>query len=90
MKTNSKMPKKKPGRPSRTDKNNTLASSAEKGTIPGDKRKTYIVKAEHADKIDAIAYWQQTTVKEVVSDAFAAKITKFEKANGAIKLPSKK
>ena len=78
------------GRPPRTDKDNKTAVSAEKGTMPGDKRKTYIVKEEHAAKIDAIAYWEQTTVKEVVNDAFATKINKYEKENGAIKLPAKK
>ena len=82
--------KKNVGRPFRKDKNNVDAPSAEKGTMPGDRRKTYIVKAEHAEKIDAIAFWERTTVKEVVNDAFAEKITKFEKVNGAIKLPPKK
>ena len=78
------------GRPPRTDKDNKTVVAAERGTMPGDKRKTYIVKEEHAAKIDAIAFWEQTTVKEIVNDAFVTKINKYEKENGAIKLPAKK
>lgn len=75
------------GRPPRTDKDNKSAPSGERGTKPGDKRKTYIVNSELADKIDAIAYWDRTTVKEVVNEAFTDKVTMYEKKNGKIKLP---
>lgn len=75
------------GRPPRTDKNNKLTPSGEKGTMPGDKRKTYIVNVELANKIDAIAYWDRTSVKEVVKDAFENKVKKYEQKNGKIKLP---
>jgi hypothetical protein len=75
------------GRPPRIDKDNKAVPSGERGTLPGEKRKTYIVNTELANKIDAIAYWDRTSVKEVVKDAFIDKIKKYEKKNGAIKLP---
>ena len=75
------------GRPPRTDKDNKAVPSGERGTLPGEKRKTYIVNSELANKIDAIAYWNRTSVKEVVKDAFTEKVKKYEKKNGAIKLP---
>jgi len=75
------------GRPSRTDKDNRIVPSSERGTLPGEKRKTYIVNTLLADKIDAIAFWDRTSVKEVVKDAFTDKINKYEKKNGPVKLP---
>jgi hypothetical protein len=75
------------GRPPRTDKDNKSVPSGERGTLPGEKRKTYIVNTELANKIDAIAYWDRTSVKEVVKDAFTEKVKKYEKKNGTIKLP---
>ena len=78
------------GRPPRTDKDNSTAPSAEKGTKPGEKRKTYIVKSELADKIDAIAHWDRVGIKDVVNDAFSAKVTSYEKKNGAVKPVRKK
>ena len=82
--------RKSPGRPSRTDKDNKAAASAEKGTKPGDKRKTYIVQSELADKIDAIAYWDRVSIKDVVNEAFTNKVNTYEKANGPIKQPNTK
>ncbi len=73
------------GRPKRQDKDNTLASSSEKGTIPGDKRKTYIVNSESAAKIEAIAYWDRRSIKEVVNDAFSKYINEWERKNGKVK-----
>ena len=90
MKYNSTENKPGAGRPKRKDKNNEAAPSAEKGTMPGDKRKTYIVKSETADKIDAIAYWDRQTVKDIVDDAFNIKIDKYEKENGVLKPKPKK
>lgn len=75
------------GRPHRTDKDNKNAPSVERGTKPGDRRKTYIVNSELAKKIDAIAYWDRISVKDVVNDAFSAKVSKYEKKNGTIKIP---
>ena len=76
---------KSPGRPARTDKDNKTAVSAEKGTKPGEKRKTYIVQADLADKIDAIAYWDRVSIKDVVNDAFTDKVKTYEKKNGSVK-----
>ena len=77
--------RKTAGRPTRTDKDNKTAASAEKGTIPGDKRKTYIVQGELADKIEAIAHWDRVSIKQVVQEAFTDKVNSYEKQNGPIK-----
>ncbi|MDN3657962.1 hypothetical protein QWZ08_20075 [Ferruginibacter paludis] len=77
------------GRPKRKDKDNTKAPSVERGTIPGDKRKTYIVKTETADKVDAIAYWDRISIKDVVGEAFENHIDAWEKKNGPLKVPKK-
>ena len=78
------------GRPPRTDKNNKTVPSGERGTKPGEKRKTYIVNTDLANKIDAIAYWERTNVKDVVNSAFISKVASYEKKNGSVKLPVKK
>ena len=77
------------GRPPRIDKDNKAVPSGERGTLPGEKRKTYIVNTELANKIDAIAYWDRTTVKEIVNEAFNEKVKKYEKKNGPIKTAGK-
>ena len=81
---------KKQGRPKRLDKDNATVPSAEKGTKPGDIRKTYIVTSDLVDKIDGIAYNDRITVKEVVNEALTSHVNKWEKKNGAVLLPKKK
>lgn len=77
------------GRPKREDKDNASAPSAEKGTKPGEMRKTYLVSKQLDDKINAIAYWERKTVKEVVNEALSNYVAGYEKKNGAVK-PAKK
>lgn len=77
------------GRPVRTDKDNKAASSLEKGTKPGWRRKAYIVNSDLAGKIDAIAYWDRVNIKDVVQEAFTDRVAKYEKKNGPVK-PIKK
>ena len=72
------------GRPSRKDKDNKTAPSAEKGTKPGEMRKTYLVEIEAADQIEAVAYWDRKSVKEVVGEAFASYLERYIKKNGSI------
>lgn len=52
-------------------------------------RKSYLVNIEQADKIDAIALWEGTTVKNVVGEAFDDRIKKYEKKNGPVKAKPK-
>lgn len=73
------------GRPKRKDKDNATASAAEKGTLPGEMRRTYLVGKEQAEMLDRIAYWQRTTIKEVVAAAFQSYIKAYERKNGPIK-----
>lgn len=79
----------KVGRPKRTDKNNEAAPSAERGTKPGEARKTYLVNKQLADWIEDIAYWDRKTTKEVIGEAMAAYVLNWEKKNGKVK-PRKK
>ena len=77
------------GRPKRADKDNESAPSAEKGTKPGEARKTYLVNIEIAEKLEAIAYWDRKTIKEVVGEAIGGYVAAYEKKNGAITQPKK-
>ena len=82
--------KAKVGRPKRADKDNETVKKAEKGTIPGELRKTYIVNEVVADKIEAIAYWDRLKIKDIVTEALTARVAKYEKKNGPVKLVKKK
>lgn len=80
----------KAGRPPRKDKDNSTASAAERGTLPGEMRKTYLVSKDHAEAVERIAYWQRSTVKDAVAAALKAYIAGYEKKNGPIKpIPGK-
>jgi hypothetical protein len=77
------------GRPKREDKDNANAPSAEKGTKPGEMRKTYLVSKQLDDKINAIAYWDRKTVKQIINDALSNYVAGYEKKNGEVKLAKK-
>lgn len=70
--------KSKAGRPASKTKDNKSVSSVEKGTKPGEKRKTYIVNIDLADKINQIAQYDKKQVKEVVDEAFKDMVAKYE------------
>lgn len=50
-----------------------------------DIRATFIVNEEKLNKIKAISFWERTSIKNAVNYAFELLITKYEKANGAVK-----
>lgn len=77
-------------RPKRTDKDNDLASSAEKHTKPGEMRKTYVLKSDHVEDVRRIAYWDRKELKEVVSEALEAYFRAYIKKHGEIKPIPKK
>lgn len=76
------------GRPKRTDKDNASASSAEKGTRPGEARKTYLVNIATAEKLESIAYWERKTMREVIGEAMLQYLKAYEKKNGPVKKPN--
>lgn len=78
------------GRPKDHDKDNKVATSAERNTLPGERRKTYIVNIELSEKISEIAHQDRTTVKSVVNDAFICMVDKWESEKGTLVLPKKK
>lgn len=77
----------KVGRPKRTDKDNAMVTSIEKGTKPGEARKSYILNTELTSKIDAIAFWEGRTIKDVAADALQAYVTAWEKKKGQVQTP---
>jgi hypothetical protein len=78
--------KSKPvGRPRRSDKDNKTVAGSERGTLPGEKRRGYIVNESLAGKIDATAYWDRIKIKDAVNNAFAEYLANWEKKNGPVK-----
>lgn len=77
------------GRPKRADKDNEQVPGAERGTLPGETRKGYIVNIELAGKIDAVAFWQNKKIKDVVNEAFTEYVKRYESTNGPVKIPNK-
>ena len=57
-----------------------------KGLPDGWTRATFIVKEDHLQKIKAIAYWERTTVKELLEEALDGYLNKKEVAD----IPEKK
>ena len=58
---------------------------------PGEKRATFHINEEMLEKVKAIAYWERLTIKEIVNDAFANYIAKYEQEKGAIEpIPKKR
>lgn len=82
--------KKPVGRPPRTDKDNSSVKTVEKGTKPGEARKTYILGTVLIKKIDGISFWENRSIKEVVSEALTDFVNKWEKKNGPVKMPESK
>jgi hypothetical protein len=53
-------------------------------------RTTLILQGEILEKVKAMAYWDRTTIKEVVASALEEAIARYEKKSGAIKPIPKK
>jgi len=88
LKASGKLAKR--GRPKRIDKNNETAPASERGTIPGETRKTYIVNMTLAEKLEAIAKYKYLTTKEALMEAMRDYVNKYEDENGTVKpLPPK-
>ena len=83
-------PPKKVGRPKSKLKDNKNVPSAERGTMPGEMKKTYLVNIDLADKIDEIAHQERTTVKKVVNEALTNHVDKYEAETGPIIVPKRK
>lgn len=64
--------------------------SAEKGAAPGFMRKTYMVNMDLANKIDAIVFWDRTTLKDTLFEMQSNFVKEWESKNGKVKLPKKK
>jgi hypothetical protein len=72
------------GRPARPDKDNKSVSSAERGTIPGEMRKTYLVNIMLAKQLEAIARYDYKNQKELINEALASYVQAWEKKNGSV------
>jgi len=75
--------KKKVGRPKTTTK--VAKDTTEAGTLPGEKRATFIVKAEQLEKVKAMAYWGRVNIKDVMDAALEKYIAAWEKKHGPVR-----
>ena len=75
--------RKKPGRPSTSTK--VAKDTTEEGTLPGEKRATFIVKEDQLEKLKAVAYWERSKIKDVMSAALEKYLEAYEKKNGPVK-----
>jgi hypothetical protein len=80
--------KKKVGRPITQTKE--VTKSSQEGTKDGETRATFIVKEDLLDKLKAVAYWDRLLIKDVINQALADAVTKYEKKNGELKPIPKK
>lgn len=71
----------------------TTENTAKKKTEPESKkssRATFFVDNELQDKVKAIAYWERTTIKEIVNTALLDAVKKYERKNGSVEpIPDK-
>ena len=75
--------KPKQGRPKTSTRK--ITNSSQEGTKENETRATFIVNEDHLEKVKAIAYWERIKIKEVVDNALAEAIAKYEKKNGPVK-----
>jgi len=80
-------PPKKKGRPRTSTK--VPRDTTEEGTLPGEKRATFIVKEEQLEKLKAVAYWERVKIKDVLTSALEKYLEAYEKKNGPVK-PAKR
>lgn len=76
---------RKRGRPTTVTK--VAKDTTEEGTLPGEKRATFIVKEEQLEKLKAIAYWDRVKIKDVMDAALEKHIAAWEKKHGPVKQP---
>jgi hypothetical protein len=76
---------KRRGRPKTSTK--VPKDTTEEGTLPGEKRATFIVKEELLDKVKNIAYWDRVKIKNVLEEALQKHISTWEKKHGPVKQP---
>ena len=81
-------PKKKVGRPKTSTR--VITKSSQEGTKEKETRATFIVNEELLDKLKAVAYWDRLRIKDVINQALADAVTKYEKKNGELKPIPKK
>lgn len=78
-------PQGKRGRPKTSTK--VPKDTTEEGTLPGEKRATFIVNESLLDKVKAVAYWDRVKIKDVLDAALEKHITAWEKKHGPVKAP---
>ncbi len=52
-------------------------------------KSTFVVRVVQLDKIKAISYMERKLIKNVLDEAFALYIERYEKENGSVVLPKK-
>lgn len=79
---------KKRGRP-RTSTRKPEKTS-EEGTLEGETRATFIVSKEYLEGIKDIAYWERTTIKDVLAEALKEYLEGYRERNGEVEPRPKK
>lgn len=76
------------GRPKTVEKEITKTSQI--GTREDETRATFIVNESQLEKMKAIAYWDRIQIKDVVANALADYIEKYEQKHGPVQsIPSR-
>lgn len=73
----------KRGRPKTNFKE--VTKSSQEGTKAGETRATFIVVEKLLEKCKAVAYWDRTSIKNVINTALQDYLKKYESKNGTIK-----
>jgi hypothetical protein len=80
---NVEQPKRKVGRPIKTNK--VITKSTQLGTKDGEERATFILRQELIENIKTIAYWDRQLLKETIDIALDAYVKAWIKKNGVLK-----
>jgi hypothetical protein len=78
----------KKGRPKTSTK--VVTKSTQEGTKEGEARATFIVREDLLEKVKLLAYWERVKIKDVLNDALAEHINRYEKKSGELKPIPKK
>ncbi|MES2389887.1 MAG: hypothetical protein V4543_17935 [Bacteroidota bacterium] len=59
--------------------------AASSGTKPNETRATFIVNEDLLEKLKAIAYWDRMLIKDVINNALAESVSRYQDRHGEIK-----
>ncbi len=57
----------------------------QKGLKPGETRTTFIVDVDTLERFKLVAYWERTTIKDLLNECMEAAISSYTKTHGPLK-----